>query len=764
VKAARLFKWTLVGLIALQCSNPVDKDIRWKTSVDLPVTANKKFPLGAWMDTLFFNKQAIITKKDTIHRAGKPDTVVLDTTMQLLKAYPLKDSLNQPIPDTVQFAFPAHDSASDTISEDSFGDKTYDDAVGPIPLSSAAATTITLPVPALPYVGGTAVTLPAVSSSIKDVGHIQFSTGTQNLPITLTNNTSAAFTGIQIAITGLGTWVYANVAAGASATTTVNVAGKSIDSTAQVTITYTTQGSGTFAAGGSLGLSFSLDKLTADVVSVKYALLSGFKRSFVNNYKLTDTVDVNYIDILDGHFSYIVTNHSGADIKVAINHRHLWQASYCARNNYKTVNDLAVITDSSKFDGYVSGPIDFPAGVTSKVSHLQNISADRLFGVWTGDSSVTQVEYIVTIAPPASGGYVTIKAGDNLHFVIQAPDFKFREMVGKSMEIFRRDSKPTSYPVALPWGNSVKDSLKNHFKLQKIVIYPQTRFMIPEGAYIDTINMLYHIASLPNTGTFLDSSIVLTHVSRDSVYKRPINITRIVNDFPDSVQITVSMIIPKNTYIAAVNDLNDATDSLYQKYLGRMIVKGKVDYFLSAPLCWTVLDTTVIDLGGNTVDLGSSLDIAKKMVKRHASLTAQITNYTNINMKLYGLMATDSTDTNRVSQLVDSTNPNYISTNRFTQLLNNPEPGFVNVLGNGVLIPPRDSITKVTSTVSFSENDINQIVEAKKHGCRWQIRFLPQKQPGAIVPDALSNTDWIKMNTWIHIDGINSIDSLFSGN
>jgi hypothetical protein len=194
-----------------------------------------------------------------------------------------------------------------------------------------------------------------------------------------------------------------------------------------------------------------------------------------------------------------------------------------------------------------------------------------------------------------------------------------------------------------------------------------------------------------------------------------------------------------------------------------MIIHGDVNYNLLAPLCWTIADTASMDLGGSHVDLsvGGSTDAFKKMTDRHANLTAQVINFTNINLRLFAVVATDSA---KAARLVDTTNPQHITTNELTELIDHPTPGsgFVSLLGKGILIPPRDSMTKVTNAVTLSEDDLTQILGAKNSGWRWQVRFLPQDQTGAIVPDALSNTDWIKMNSWIHVDGVNSVDSLFS--
>jgi hypothetical protein len=220
--------------------------------------------------------------------------------------------------------------------------------------------------------------------------------------------------------------------------------------------------------------------------------------------------------------------------------------------------------------------------------------------------------------------------------------------------------------------------------------------------------------------------------------------------------------IPVNTYIKAVNDLTDPRDPVYTKYIGRMVIHGLVKYEMTAPLCWAVLDTTIMDLGGSRVDISGAsgaMDPFAKMTDKHASLNMQVTNFTNVYLRLYALAATDSA---KVDPLVDTANAGYIKTNQFTQLLNHPTSGYVKLLGNGILIPPRDSNTTIRNEIAVSDQDLSQLLNAKAIGWRWQVRFVPRSTNGVIVttPDALYNTDWIKLNSWIHIDGVNSIDSL----
>lgn len=763
--------------LAMFCSSPTDKDLQWRSSVDFPITANKKFFLGAMMDTLFFNHKQVLTTThiDTIKRTGFPNVydTILDTTMEILKAYPLYDSVaRHPIPDTVAFGFPTRDTATDTISEDSLADKYFSDAFGPIPLSGAPNDTFTIPL-AGAYLAA-AVPMPAIPFKVKYVYKVNLMDTIQNLNVTVVNNSAANFSSVQITLGSLGTATISNLQGNSTGVAQFNARNKVIDSIMNVSITITPAAAGTFAAGNNLQVMFTLNGLLASKVVVDDYLLGNYTRTFTNPYNLTDTVDVDYIDIDDGFFVYGVTNHTGLDLHLSVTHRNLWMTSFCIQRNLVTVEDLVALTStdslpqSGDYNGRISTNVVFPHNSTLTYDD-HNISKTRLFAEWdsTTKKSVTKVDYLVTLGTPRHDT-LTLSAGDSLAFVIKTVSFKFKEMVGHTMEPYHRTSDISSIPVKLPWSQTVTDSLRGNFVLQKVLVDVGTRMAIPAGAFIDTVRVTYEISSATNPAIKCSDSAVLTHVMRDSLYHRSINITPVVNNYPDSVKVKVALTVPKNTAIKAVNDLTDPTDPAYRKFIGRMVIHGQVDYNLVAPLCWTVADTTVMDLGGTKVDLGGTNGVMgpfARMSDRSASLNIHVTNYTNVYLRLYALLATDSTKVDLLapSDMADTAGGRYITTNQFTQLINHPTAGYVNILGSGLLIPPRDSNVTVANVIALTEQDLTQILNAKKIGMRWEVRFIPHAASAtAPVPDALSNTDWMKLNSWIHIDGVNSIDSLFN--
>lgn len=768
----KIFKITagltpVILVLTLFCSNPV-KDVAWRTSIDLPITANKKFILAAMMDTLFFNKQQVLftTTYDTIKVAGSPNVIdtIRDTTMMIMKAYPLLDTAKHAIPDTVVFGFPTRDTALDTISEDSLADKYYSDVFGPIPLSGTPADTLKVPLAgAYP---AAAVTMPAVPLSIKYVYKIQLMDTAQTLNVTVANNSSTNFSSVQITLGSLGTATISPLQAQSTGVAQFNAQNKEIDSVMSVSLSVTQAAAGAFVNGDNLQVMLSLDGLKASKVVVQDNLLANFVRTFTNEYNLTDTVNVKYIDIGTGFFIYSVTNNTGIPLLLSVIHRHLWSTDFCERQipPLTSINNLVGLTaaDSQQASNCdIAMREAFPANSTNTYSR-HNISANRMFPEWdsTTKKSVTKVDYNVSVG--ANGSRVTLLSSDSLNFVIRTTSFKFKQMFGTSTAAYHRTSPAKEIPVNLPWTKSVTDSLRNNFVLKKVFAKVSTKMNIPAGAFIDTMRVFYTISSTTDATIATVDSQVFTNVTRDSTYIRSVDITKVVNDYPDSVRINVAATIPVNTNLMVVNDLTDPTDPSYSKFVGRMIIHAVANYNLMAPLCWTVADTTVMDLGGTHVDLSGAsgvLDIIKKMRDRHDSLNMKVINYTNVDLKLYALA---TTDTAKIGRLVDTLNPNYISTNTFTQYLNQPPQGFINLLGNGVWIPPRDSTRATEDRVVISDVDLGLLTSAKKMGWRWEVRFIPKNKNGVIdtTSDALSNTDWIKLNSWIHIDGVNSIDSL----
>jgi predicted dinucleotide-utilizing enzyme len=175
------------------------------------------------------------------------------------------------------------------------------------------------------------------------------------------------------------------------------------------------------------------------------------------------------------------------------------------------------------------------------------------------------------------GRRIMLSADDSLAFVIKTTAFKFSEMYGRITEQIKWPGVANTVSVTFPWTAAVIDSLRKKFVPNQVLANTFTRLGIPSGAFIDTVRAIYEISSVTHPAVKCSDSAVLTHVMRDSLYHWPIDITNVVNNYPDSVNVKVALIIPVGTPIKVINDLFDATDPAYFQYMGRMIIHQLVD-------------------------------------------------------------------------------------------------------------------------------------------------------------------------------------------
>jgi hypothetical protein len=122
-------------------------------------------------------------------------------------------------------------------------------------------------------------------------------------------------------------------------------------------------------------------------------------------------------------------------------------------------------------------------------------------------------------------------------------------------------------------------------------------------------------------------------------------------------------------------------------------------------------------------------------------------NKSNVYLNLYALMASHA-HMNALDSLPLDSVWAYIGDSGKAH-----QAGYIDLLGsNGVQIPARNGTA--VDTVVLSEWQIDSILESDSAGWRWEARFQ------TMGSDALSDTDFIRINSWMHLVGNNNMDSL----
>ena len=307
------------------------------------------------------------------------------------------------------------------------------------------------------------------------------------------------------------------------------------------------------------------------------------------------------------------------------------------------------------------------------------------------------------------------------------------------------------FPVNLPWNESAKDSLLGRFILKNVYSDVKVNALMPDSAFIDSMLIDFTIFS-PESIEIKDSlKYIFCSCERRippfcAQWMLPLSLTSSLT----RLAITARMRIPKGTRMRVINDL-EVNDPDYNKYIGRMIIGIATNYRLNAKLDWEVLEDVNMDLGSGIFELPAALRYVRKLEQRSASFNMYIRNHSNLYMYLYALVAPNG--------LIDSLDS--MSTNDAYDLIINKgkaeEMGFVNLLGSeGVLIPPRYPDTTIFNSVELDNDQLETILSSDTCSWRWWLRFVKQDR------DAMLDTDYIKINSFLHVEGINNTDSLVS--
>ena len=720
------------------CSNPTNQNLRWRTNIELPIS-NTNFILGQQFKDLF---KAI-------------------DTMQNFAILGISDSTVDGAYDTATHSLAFSDSLKDTFSfeqtQDTMSSKTFEVGIGPIPLTSAGNITANVPF------GVAAGTLPAdvktgvVSSTVtlNNIQQITFDPTPANaqLSIRLTNKTGVEIDSVTLSFPNIlpstPSQTVGSIAAGSYQDITMNVAGNTIFNTIQTQVQATLK-AGTVSAGASLGVTIMLAGAKANSAIVLDSLVN-VADTFTNNYRITDSVNIDYADIEYGFFNYLVNNNTSLQLAVSAIHHDLWMTPACIRNNVTNVTELGALATAADTFNYYSGVII--QGERDVLPHSQvkfaqlNLSGNRMFPQWLDSNSITRVDYFVRTVP--TGKWDTLNAMDSLVFTIQPAALSYGEMAGTLVKDYKKTSDTQNVAIPFPFPEGDRDSLRGKFHLARVVANMNVATDLPDSAYLGMLDVDFRVVAPDFPGSVTDTVITFGNVKNDTSYNRKLVITNVVNNFPDSVKILTNVTVPKGTKIRAINDRATAQN------VGSMTVKSFVNYKLNAYFDWSVSSLTTMDLGADTFSIDQkSVELFRRMENRTASFDFEVLNQTNVYIRLYALFAPDSL---RASRLMNDTLFPTDSLNNMTLTPGLAEShGYVNLLGtNGVYIPVRNRDT--TNSIVLDNDQLTTILTTAKGGMRWMLQFLPS--PGG-ANDSLKNTDYINIKSSFHFEGVNNMDSI----
>lgn len=777
-KAGFFFLLFLLIFISF-CSKPTDAPLKWRWATDIPVS-NERFYLGDEINQLF------IEDLDNMEIAGMGDSAGIDTTgygmLMALGFSPdsAMDSLrktNSYDADGDIVAFKIIDSTDNSFNriEDSLEANTHWDSIGIITLGDLSySTSIVSNAAAVTPLAAFAETISVNLSS--DIAYLRFDPSSDAMGVTVENRSTGIDFNTPVTV-GLETqtgWVYGTInglVRQTSGIAQLPVAGRALGSTVRMSFSSIIGSGSTANPPDSLLMTMSFTGLSVDTATVKDSIIA-FTDTIQYSYDITDSVNIEYIDINDGHFSYKVENHSDLQFSIDGEHFHVWDIRECLRKGIKNLaTDLVYYTQDPVLKS-VGGDIDsalyYYGSVTAgrqtifpdtiQVFGNVNASRTRIFPYYdpVNDKSVTDVQYRLAIMP--TGRMVSLSKHDQFIFRVTPSSFNFKDLYGTNQYDYVRTSgdDTTWVEVEWPWMESGKDSLRDKFFLDSVMAEIEVTMKMPDSAFLERYEMettmFAKIGGItqPDTVMYIDT---LENVGNDSVYIGRFPIKKLVNRFPDSIGMFIKATIKEDTKIRVINDGDPLSPQL-----GEMSIRAIADIKMNAFLEWHVNQRATLDLGAGKFEIDpDAVGMFRKMEDREISFNSRIIDSTNINIKLFAIMALDSVNIAHLDSMTSDEVYTFINNNS-ARIYNSTflvdTSNFVNLFGpEGIEIPKRGDT--ITNSVVLNENTINKVVWAEKGMWRWMLQFQQQ-----LTSDALSDTDFVYIQSWLHFEGINNFDSL----
>jgi hypothetical protein len=716
---------SILTLFTVMCSMPSDtKETAWRTQITLPIGVTD-FSLTKLM-TAGFNNFDILGASgsarpgDTLIVAAN-DSMTMNFNQQLFNldsAY-LKEKLGA---STIQ--------TSDTVA----APMTFD-VDGKVDVTIPFHTTST--------------------QTLKNIFYAEFDSTCPPLPVQVTNaSTTVILDNLTIGIMDNGQLVtnghITTLSPGASETIAMPMAGAVLDSVIMLDVSGTIRGNGaTVSSHEGLFLKFSLNGMVVSKATILDSLLN-FTHRFEKALSLSDTFNIDYVDFDTAIIEYTIMTTAPIMLRVEAELRDLWDISFCKQRDITTVAAIApnvTASDSANPKRYLGRIIADTLGRSGLPQQRGRLSfgSSRLFAKWDTITNKSMSYYKFTAAIIPAGRRVTIAKTDRFEADMQPVRFPFVALSGKFQYEMRKRGAPFRVQTSLGWGKSIVDSLRGKLQFKSATAPLSVKMIMANSSLIDSV-LIAVVINNPQTGSTppCTSLIGIGNMTNNTAKTAIIDLTELINGFPDSLVFSLSSTFPARSRLFLTNE----RDPITGEYPNSLLLGANTSVAARIPLDWKFSSTAVVILEDSRVAMNSSLKDFTFMRDREVSLVLRIKNESPLAGVLYGIAAADADGKALLSLPDDQVDPAICATQAGKR--------FINLLGNsGVGIPKRDptdtAATLISidskSTLSFDEQAIARLFGATTLHIRWKL-VLPAKEG-----EAMRNGDKISISSSFNIKG-----------
>jgi hypothetical protein len=705
----------LLSIIALQCSLPSNVEkTAWRAQVTLPIgimeysaeellgiSEDKQDTLALMMlDTFAVKLERELFKLDSIHFDEKLGA------LKMQKSIPVVVSLGPHLNGQAYNAVPFYDTSDQTV---------------------------------------------------QNIYHIVFDSSSRPLLIHMHNAyAEATLDSIVVWIADKGAIVTSgfldSLPPGDSAILPVAVSGKSIDSIILIGVRATIRGNGAkFSAEEGLEVTFLLDGMTVSEATILDSLLI-LPYCYRDSFAISDTFSIDYMDFDTSKIEYKIRTSSSVNIAVTAEMVNLWDMSFCKKKcilNHSLIAENTVRSDSADPFSYRGGIIfsdTLGKSGSMETGGFFTLGPARLFPVWNSATHESEcyLRFITVIM--ASGRRITINKKDFIKADVDLNSVSYGSLYGMFQYQMCDMGETISLTPLLPWKKSISDSLRHKLKLNSVKGLMEIRSNMSDSTRIDSALLNFRISDACSSSSFLASSSLTIHnLTKKSVQKTDIDLTNLINEFPDSLVFSYISLFPAGSRLFLTNEHDIFKSKNHDNFKLGIIINVSTHI----PLDWEMADTAIVILEDSKIPMDSSLKDFNVMRDMEIGLTIRIGNMTNLSGVLYAIAAADSDGKILCGLREDQVDP---------EICDSEARGrFIDLLGkDGLTIPERCKAADAVVSIKASERDSSasvnienvimspeqyiiigppkteRILKARELFIRWKL-IIPKKRRDALI-------------------------------
>lgn len=486
-------------------------------------------------------------------------------------------------------------------------------------------------------------------------------------------------------------------------------------------------------------VKFSLDGLAAAEAIISDTMIN-YSDIFTGSFGLADQIALDAIDLDDARLLCEIINPSSIQIELNGVIDNAWERDFAEEENLKSIDQLSAIKDSSSFAGNIIFDTLFQSQSSTVSSFIIPLNHMRLFPSWNADSGKSMLNYRFAIQSVSDKRHIHFNKNDTWVFKLKAQQFPFIQITGTFVDSIE-ESFSSGQEISFGWEADIIDSLKKNFRFQSVVMALELVPDMPPKSSLDSIRLHMDLSSNVNSNDPLIVNEKLENVIPDSMYFRNIEVTSLINEWPDKIEFDSRIVLPKQTGITLFN-----TKDEFGEYTNTLAIGVNINWKIRIPFAWQILDTIVTELESSSFTLDiEELDWINKIEKTRVKIDLNAFNNTNLNIIVHALGASERYKKELMS-FPDSVIGSKDLENRLGDNI------FCLFGQNGLEVAPRGKESNATAQLDYK--GINALLSNDECIVRWFL-VMPSSDP-----DQFMSTDYLDLKATAVVEGIGRTDSL----